>query len=225
MSYRAHLQACRTVCIGVCVCRGVGALPWWRGHRAKMSRESGKRAIWIIKRDGRARPPACKSNKMLPLAEPSRCNVAMKAGYPSRREALEPRYGESKSKPTLPNINPCDGSIDSLCLCVYLGMYLWVCAHEGGSMCVAHLICTETCVAISGCWRLHMHVLRSPYLAMGHSLMWCNHFIMVMEIGFNFLFSAAARWFTLTSAWRGKLTVTDSLLTAPHPAHKHRSYL
>ncbi len=127
----------RRVFIGVCVRRGVGALPWWRGHRAKMSRESGKRAIWIINRDGRARPPACKSNKMLPLAEPSRCNVAMKAGYPSRREALEPRYGESKSKPTLPNINPCDGSIDSLCLCVYLGMYLCVCTWGREYVCGA----------------------------------------------------------------------------------------
>lgn len=136
-------------------------MPWWRGHGAKMSMESGKRAIWIIKRDGRARPPACKSNKMLPLAEASRCNVAMKAGYPSKGEVLEPCYGKSKSKPTLPNINPCDGSIDSLCLCVYVGLDLCkrecVCVPmrrgEWGSMCVAHSICTETCIAVSGCWR------------------------------------------------------------------------
>ena len=40
---------------------------------------------------------------------------------------------------------------------------------------------------------LHMHVFRFPYLAMRHFLMCCNHFIMEMEIGFNFLFSAAAR--------------------------------
>lgn len=57
-----------------------------------MSKESGNRGILIIKRDGHARPPACESNKMLPLAEPSRCNVAMKPGYPSRGEAPDPRY-------------------------------------------------------------------------------------------------------------------------------------
>lgn len=128
-----------------CVCRAVGALPWWRGHRAKMSMESGNRAVWIINRDGCARPPACKSNKMLPLAEPSRCNMAMKAGYPSREGGLEPCYGESISKPTLPNINLCDGSIDFLCLCVYLGMYLLVCAHEKGRK--RQVSVWQTCVA------------------------------------------------------------------------------
>ena len=107
-----------------CVCGKAGALPWWRGHGAKMSMESGKRAVWIIKRDGRARPAACKSNKMLPLAEPSRCNMAMKAWIFKQRE---PCYGESKSKPTLPNINPSDGSIHSLCPCVYEGVYVCVC--------------------------------------------------------------------------------------------------
>lgn len=127
-----------------CVRRRVGALPWWRGRGAEMSLESGNSAVWIIKREDRAKPPACKSDKMLPLTEPSRCNVAMKAGYPSRGRALEPCYGECKSEATLPNINPCDGSIDSLYLCVYLGMHAFVC------MCtcvrivhVVHLICTE----------------------------------------------------------------------------------
>lgn len=116
-------------------------------HGAKMSIESGKKAIWIIKRGGRARPPACKSNKKLP--GPSRCNVAMKAGYRNRGEELEPCYGASKSKPTLPNINPCDGSIDSLCLCVCGAMR----RRETGkySMCVADLICTETGAPGSGC--------------------------------------------------------------------------
>lgn len=68
---------------------------------------------------------------MLPLAEPSRCNIAMKAGYPSGEEAPEPRYGESKSKPTLPNINPCDGSIDSLCLCVSGHVFVSVHMRKG----------------------------------------------------------------------------------------------
>ena len=84
---------------------------------------------------------ACKSDKMLPLAEPSRCNMATKAGYPSRGRNVQPCYGESKFKLTLPNINPCDGSIDSLYLCIYVNMNLCVCVcilEEEESMCVAH---------------------------------------------------------------------------------------
>lgn len=163
-----------------CVHRGAGALPLWggEGHGAKMSRESGNGPVWIIKRDGRARPPACNSNKMLPLAEPSRCNVAMRAGYRSREEATEARYGERKSKPTLPSINPCDGSIDSLCLCVYPGMYLSVCTYEKGStevsMCVAPLICLEEWVAISGRSRQACTHMCSDFHTRLRGILWCD---------------------------------------------------
>lgn len=175
-----------------------------------MSLESENGDIWIIKRDGVARLPAYESDKMLLLAEPPRCNVATKSGYPSKRETVEPCYGERKCKLTLPNINPCDGSIDSIALCAC------VCVHarereEEARMCVGHLIFTETCISVIGCSR-HMHVLRFPYFATGLFQMWCNHFIMVMEIGFNFLLSAAARWFTLSSAWRGKKTASERFL-------------
>lgn len=36
------------------------------------------------KTDGQAWPVACRPDKMLLLAEPSRCNMTIKAGYPSR---------------------------------------------------------------------------------------------------------------------------------------------
>ena len=104
------------------VCRGVIMLTQCNGHRAKMSMESGNRAVWIIKRDYCARRSECKSYNMLLLVGPSRCNTAMKAGYPSRGGAPKPCYGESKFQPTLPNINLCDGSIYTLYLSVYLGM-------------------------------------------------------------------------------------------------------
>lgn len=68
---------------------------------------------------------------MLLLAEPPRCNMAMKSGYPSKRETVEPCYGERKCKLTLPNINPRDGSIDSIALCA--------CGH--GFVCVCVCAC------------------------------------------------------------------------------------
>lgn len=50
-------------------------------------------------------------------------------------DVREPRYSESKPKPTLPNINPCDGSIDffmSPCVSGHVFVSVCVCAHEKG---------------------------------------------------------------------------------------------
>lgn len=137
-------------------------------------------------------------------------------------------YRWSKSKPSVPNRNPWDSSIR--CLCPSVCVYVCVCECAQRSVCVwgGSVIYTEQCSAISGCKinaELHMHVLRFPSLAMGHSLPRFNHFIMVMEIGFNFPFLLAEWWIILTLAVRGKMTATNSTPAAPHPVHKHRSYL
>lgn len=146
--------------------------------------------------------------------------------HPGRGE--EPRYNSSKSKPSLPNENPCDGLISCLCPCVYLGMYLYSCANERVPKVLS--LCVEGYPWISISGRiikagLHMHVLRFPCLALGHSLLWFNHFIMLMEIGFNFPFLLAEWWIILTLAVREKMTASASSLAAPRLVHKHRSYL
>lgn len=141
---------------------------------------------------------------MLPLVEASRCKVAMKGRHPNKGEAVEPHYGKSKSsKPTLPSLNPCVGSIG-----LYASVCIWACISEHVHMreackMLAFLTFTAQCIPIRGYWRQDC-TWTVFHLAMGHSLLWCNHFIMVMEFGFNFPFSAAACWCILTSAWREK---------------------
>lgn len=108
---------------------------------------------------------------MLLLAEPPRCNVATKSGYPCRGERAEPCYGESKCRFTLPNINPCDGSIDSIASRACGHEFVCVReqerereSEEESRTCAGHLIFTETHIALIRCSR-PMHVLR--YVAIG----------------------------------------------------------
>lgn len=143
---------------------------------------------------------------------------------------LEPHYSKIKSKPTLPSINPSDGSIGSFCLCVYLGMYLWAWTYEKsverskyicGALDFHREMHCHHWILKTG---LHVNVLRFPYLAMGHfSLRDVIIFIMVIEIELNFLFSVAACSSSLQLG--GKNWRWFFWPTIPHPVHKHRSYL
>lgn len=99
--------------------------------------------------------------------------MAMKAGHPSRGEALEPCYGESKSKTTLPNINPCDGSIGSCIVGLYLCLSMSMRRGKRGKYVCGALDLHRNMNRCQGVLKagLYMHVFRFPYLAMGQFLM------------------------------------------------------
>lgn len=193
---------------------------------------------------------------MLPLAEPSRCNGTMKAGYPSRRGstgallrreqiqahstkhystwrlyrlfilmfacaiAVRTLWGHVLAGP--PNVKGKDFDWDLVreylsCVIIIVETQVW---GERGKYVCDQLAQTQGLDAKSG----PAHAC-AQISTLGYSLMWCNLFIMLMEIGFNFLSFQLLYIYSLWLQLGGEIDGKWFLAGCPYAAHKHRSYL